>query len=41
MYLGSARTSKKEAWRYFTKRRVTVERGDDSALRKGLRWLSL
>jgi len=41
MYSGSVRASEKEAWRYFATRKITVERGDDSSLRKGLRWKSL
>jgi hypothetical protein len=41
MYSGSIRASEKETWRYFAKREITVERGDDSTLRKGLRWKSL
>jgi len=41
VHLGSVGASEKEAGRYFTKSRVTVERGDDSALRKGLRWKSV
>jgi hypothetical protein len=37
MYSGSVRASEKEAWRHFAQRTVTVERVEDSALRKGLR----